>query len=96
MTYQDIAAKFAELLERELTPQDFAEMRRANAMEYAKGNRGICHSHDYLDANVIMLEAFDTLDVRSPIDFDYGTDEHLKACALWAAAWNCAKSAFLS
>jgi hypothetical protein len=96
MTYQDIAAKFAELLERDLTPQEFAEMCRENAIEYTKGNRGICHSHDYLDANVIMLEAFDTLGFRSPIDFDYGTEEHLEACALWGAAWNCAKAAFLS
>lgn len=96
MTYQDIAAKFAELLERDLTPQEFAAMRRANAIEYTKGNRGICHSHDYLDANMIMLEAFDELGVRSPIDFNHGTDEHLEACALWGSAWNCAKSAFLS
>lgn len=93
ITHQAIGAKFAELLERDLTPQEFAAMRAANAIET---NKGICHSHDYLDANMTMLEAFDELGVRSPIDFDHDTDDHLEACVLWGAAWNYAKGTLLS
>lgn len=93
MTYQAIGAKFAELLKRDLTPQEFAAMRAANAIET---NKAVCHSHDYLDANMTMLEAFDELGVRSPIDFDHGANDHLEACALWGAAWTYAFGEFLS
>ena len=53
-----LAEKFVELLRAALTPSEFAEMADANANET---DARICHSHDYCDANQIMLGAVEAL-----------------------------------
>src|SRR5262245_18477176 len=57
-TDQMIADTFVRLLRAELTPEDFAEMRRRNATaEYR--DTGCCASHDFTDANMVLADAFE-------------------------------------
>ena len=60
-----LAEKFVELLRAALTPSEFAEMADANANET---NPDICHSHDYCDANQIMLDALQSLGIEYDAD----------------------------
>lgn len=72
--YIQLAEKFTELLRVTLTPLEFAEMADANANE---SNPAVCHSHDYCDANQVMLDAMNDLG----IECDWMTDK------LWSDAW---------
>jgi len=76
-----IAQKFVEILRRQLTKEQYEEAVKLNAME---DNSDICHSHDHCDANMVMLEAFESLNL---IVGDY--DEEL--AMLWDEAWTEAK-----
>jgi len=70
-----IAARFVSLLRAMLTPQQFAEMQNLNAVADA----GICHSHDYCDANMVMAAAFAQI---------VGRESNLESDnSLWSAAW---------
>lgn len=89
-----IAGAFVALLRRDLTPTQWAEMRERNATpDYAAG---ACASHDYCDANMIMLEACETLGVPTVLDFTDGEPDHEKACQVWNAAWEIAKRDYLT
>jgi len=62
---------------------NFEEMRRLNAVE---SNPAICHSHDFCDANMSMLEAFQyvmdrtaRLSDQADIDMINAAWEHAKA-----------------
>lgn len=68
-----LAEKFTELLRATLTPSEFAEMADANANET---DAGICHSHDYCDANQTMLDALAALGI-----------EYNDESTLWSDAW---------
>lgn len=98
-SYQ-IGERFAEMLADDFTPDQFAEMRRRNGERGADDNS--CASHDFCDANMTMLEAFEEVMKRAPGFLD-GTDEKgnhsalgESDCALWNAAWDYAKAAHLS
>jgi len=70
-----IAARFVTLLRAMLTPQQFSEMQNLNATADA----GICHSHDYCDANMVMAAAFAQI---------VGRESNLESDNfLWSAAW---------
>ncbi len=58
------------------------KVRKRNA---AEKDRGICHSHDFVDANMAMSEAFEELFGREPDTSGPDTD-------IWNAAWDLAKS----
>jgi aminoglycoside phosphotransferase len=81
-----LAKAFAEELNKTLTAEQMEEVNRLNA---AEENDGICHSHDFCDANVIMLNAWQLIDptadctqiIRSP-----------KLAAKWNIAWDMAKT----
>jgi hypothetical protein len=68
-----LAEKFTELLRATLTDAEWLELIDANANET---NASVCHSHDYCDANQVMLDAISALKI------DY-TDEF----TLWFDAW---------
>jgi hypothetical protein len=87
-----IAAAFAALLYRDLSPVEWAEMRVRNITADA----GVCASHDHLDANMTMAEAFESLGIPTALDHEDGTAAHEAACALWGAAWNIAKAEYLT
>jgi len=72
-----IGALFVEKLRAELPPAHFAEMQNLNST----ADDGICHSHDYLDSNMTMAEAFEQV-VGREIDTQDDDDR-----ALWSSAW---------
>jgi hypothetical protein len=77
------ARVFVALLRYQLTEEQFNEMCRRNA---AETNEGICHSHDFCDANMVMLDAFHAVcpDVDSASDF---------GVIIWNDAWAAAMPA---
>jgi hypothetical protein len=68
-----IADTFVRLLRVELSPAAFAEMQRRNCTAPA----GVCASHDFCDANVVMLAAFEAHELVPDMDDP----------TLWNAAW---------
>lgn len=83
-----ISARFVQGLQAALTPAQWEEMRRRNASpEYGAE---VCASHDFCDANMPMLAAFEDVTGRT---MDAGSEED---AALWGAAWDVAKAAFLT
>lgn len=84
----EVAEKFAEALRRRLTPEEFAEMCRRNATpEYDDA----CASHDFCDANMVMLSVFEKLRVPTT---DLGDDN--PQTRLWNLAWEVAKQDHLT
>ena len=80
-----IAQDFAARLQAELGPQVIAEINRRNAT--AAYQNGACATHDFCDANVLMLEAFEAVTGRA-------ADPASEAEAmLWNTAWNTARAA---
>lgn len=55
----------------------------------------VCHSHDFCDANMVMLEAAENLNITSIVDAVNGVHseeaEEVAGHVLWSAAWNLAK-----
>ena len=87
MDIQKLALAFRWGLERELSCDQFAEMRRRNV-----GNVGdsICASHDFCDSNLVMYDAFKAVGGR---EADHENEDDLD---LWNAAWNFAKDKYLT
>ena len=80
----DVAAvsrEFADVLREWLTPQEWAKMAERNRSPDYQG--GICASHDFCDANMAMVEAFETVMGR-----EFNGDATEADFALWNAAWN--------
>jgi hypothetical protein len=76
-----IAQAFAETLKKDLEPRQFAEMKKRN-LTYGEG---ICASHDFCDANMMMAAAFKEVTGR---EADVATDADT---ALWNQAWDLAR-----
>jgi hypothetical protein len=83
-----IAAAFVTELREDLGESTVQEIRRLNAAEAPYS--GICHTHDFCDANMPMADAFESVMGRE-VDGENDDD-----CALWGAAWNVAVTAFLT
>jgi len=73
-----VAAAFLAGLREDIGPARFRAVVLLNRKEK---HPGICHSHDFCDANMTMLAACEK--VVGP-RFDNTEDEH---AALWNAAW---------
>lgn len=89
----DLAAAFSVELEQTLTYDQFEEVLHRNA---AETDPRICHSHDFCDANQVMLDAL------SAIGAELGWPEHIwkefdasndEQGALINKAWGIAKEA---
>lgn len=78
-----IAADFIERLRGELTADTIARINARNAAPGAAG----CATHDFLDANTLMAEAFAASTGR---DSDPASDADAD---LWNAAWFAARAA---
>ncbi len=95
-TQQDVinavAQRFAGRLRAMLTPGQWRTMRQANAAEQ---DAGVCHSHDYCDANEVMADAI--ADVTGAYDSlapdDPREDSLIRT---WNAAWDAARLAHLT
>lgn len=84
-TTHDLARTFGAVVREWLTPEEFAEVLVRNR---AQASALVCHSHDFMDANDAMMEAFERLGV--PYDDVDADDERI--AALWNAAWDLAKA----
>ena len=87
-----IAARFAEVLRSWLNEREFKEMVRKNTTP-AYGYP-ICASHDYCDANMAMMEAFESVVGHNIIPHGDGeiTEENMK---IWADAWDRARDLYI-
>ena len=91
MNASELARSFADILGEWLTPEQFAEMRLRN-VQYVNDN--ICASHDYCDANMAMIEAFNRVLGREPASwFANDSDADMR---LMDEAWNIAKREYLT
>ena len=83
-TPQNLAVKFAELLKRDLTPDQVNEaVKRNKTDEY----QGCCATHDFCDANVYMDEALEHFTGKHEVDVN---DED--TTNLFNEAWDIAKA----
>ena len=80
-----LANMFSSRLCGYLTSEQISQVNIDNLKE--SGEPLICHSHDYIDANEVMAEAWKSL---FGVDIDLQNDE---MCRLWGDAWTAAKSA---
>lgn len=82
MNATELAKAFAEEMNDTLTTAEIDEVNRLNA---AETNPNICHSHDFCDANEVMLAAM----ARFGVEFDTSNSLH----ELLDKAWGIAKGA---
>lgn len=101
MNVERLATAFAAIIREWTTPGELAEIRRRNASpEYA--GEGPCATHDFMDANDAMSEAYQRAlgrACRLPCDADEGqcSEEEVEAdMSLWNAAWSHAKREYLT
>jgi hypothetical protein len=87
-TIQDkirLAREFGTMIQEAFTRQQFNIMLDRNKAEPAES--GVCHTHDFCDANMYMHEAFEKTFGREP---DTNDDSDLES---WNDAWAIAKAA---
>lgn len=80
-----VARTFASFLKQTVTAENWDEMRRRNQQEKSEG---VCHSHDFTDANLLMSAAISEVLGRE-CDVEKDT-------ALWNGAWEFAMEQYLS
>lgn len=73
-----IAAEFVRRLEEEIGRDRFLEVARLNK---AEEHAGICHSHDFIDANMVMADAFTA---ATGEQVETTSEAHAR---LWNSAW---------
>ena len=78
---QKLARQFSENLSKELDQVAFRKMVKLSGVTT---DEGICVSHDFCDANMVMDEAF-----TSVMDYDaeFSSDHDMR---LWHSAWKLA------
>lgn len=82
-----LASTFSRGLRKDVGPANMAEIARRNA---AEKDSGICHSHDFIDANDVMYAAFMAATGRDPLGDDLPMTQ--ADADLWNAAWAAAKA----
>lgn len=81
ITADELAVKFSEILKRDIGITDLKKVISTNKDR----NDASCATHDYIDANMAMAEAFKDLTGR---EFNLQSDTQT---ALWNKAWDIAK-----
>jgi hypothetical protein len=89
-TAEILALEFARTLRAYLTD---AEMAECIARNRAETSPGVCHSHDFCDANDAMAEAHAACDMPTCVEFDESQqpEYHERACRIWSLAWDIAQ-----
>lgn len=86
-----VARCFIKELQNDLSHQwQLDEIRRRND---AETDPRICHSHDFIDANMAMDEAIFAATGLRPGDFEAEQQESMGLTKLWDDAWAMAKAA---
>lgn len=80
-----LAAEFALELGDQLTANEMRAVIELNGKEKFTGHTSICHTHDFCDANMAMLAAWNRI---SPLVFHDDDETH---CEIWNEAWALAK-----
>lgn len=81
-----LAIAFGQEVQEALTYRQFGEVVSLNKTE---SNAGVCHTHDYTDANMLMHAAFTATFGRDCLDGEMTQAD----TNLWNEAWNIAKAA---
>lgn len=89
-TVEALAKVFVARLKRYLTSEQYRAMKERNVSHRAAGVANVCASHDFVDANEVMAEAFYAVTGRKP-SHDRAADT-----ALWNDAWALADRTDLS
>jgi hypothetical protein len=96
MNAYELAKAFAEELNSNLTPEQIDEVNRLNVEE---ADKAICHSHDFTDANQLMIDAmgddYERMEVLKEKQPHLTEEEAAELESLWALineAWAIAKS----
>lgn len=84
-TIETLALEFSQRLRTHLTEEQMVEIVRRNLAETSPG---ICHSHDFCDANMFLYDVFMKYGMN-PVE-EGGMD---RWGDLWDDAWNMAKGA---
>ena len=82
-TAETLAQEFSQGLRAYLTEEQMAEVVQLNCAETSPG---ICHSHDFCDANMVLYDVF-MKNGMNPVE-EGGID---RWGALWNRTWNMAK-----
>jgi len=85
-TPQNLALAFQRELNAELEPAQILEIIQLNA---AETNPNVCHSHDFCDANEVMLAAWEA-ETGEPCEYDANCE---RTAATMNEAWSLAKAA---
>lgn len=81
---ESLAREFSQSLKSKISTDEMMDLVGKNRTE---ASLGICHSHDYCDANMVLHEVF----LKHGMDIaDEGGRERWGDA--WDAAWNLAKS----
>jgi len=81
---ESLAREFSQSLKSKISTDEMMDLVWKNRTETSPG---ICHSHDYCDANMVLHEVF----LKHGMDIaDEGGRERWGGA--WDAAWNLAKS----
>jgi hypothetical protein len=83
-----LARAFGHAMQEQLSRAEFNQMTERNKM---RDEFGVCASHDFCDANMVMLAAFETTFGRNPLP-DAGEMSQADT-DLWNDAWVIAKEA---
>lgn len=78
-----LAKKFTENLRQEVGDGNMLQIAERNRDEK---DPNICHSHDFCDANQVMIDSFELLYPNIPVDPSDG-----RQMRLFTAAWDMAK-----
>lgn len=76
-----VSRTFSMLIKGSMTADELKEVIRRND---ADTDPACCHSHDFVDANMLMDEAFKA----NNINLDINSDDHI---CIWSDAWLIAK-----
>ena len=82
---REVAGKFSEVLRQWLRPWKLQKVVERNRNQRDPHS---CHSHDFCDANMAMVEALASFGLASACD-DFGQGSF----AIWNQAWDIAKTA---
>lgn len=92
-TAREIAEAFKLKLREELTAEQLAEAVRRNERQ---ADPGVCHTHDFCDANMPMSAAWEAIGHGDKIELmlsEFDEDETGQAIAKrWGEAWDLAKA----
>lgn len=80
--------RFAALLRKDIGAKNFKAVQRANLVHKINGENSICASHDFCDANMVMLAAYAEVMSVKEDDVDPNSEAVL---ALFTAGWDAAK-----